>query len=391
VLLKIGKWLEKNREAIYKTRPDPFQISFSWGSVTVTRDKMNLIVMKNPEGGVIKLPGLNGDIKNIYVLGDTTVCNVSQTPTGLAIQFPASLDINREFKVIVLEFADGFSVRPANIFSVGRSGAVLDHQNSFKYFSNSGIDYSTRYTSTIKEEWTLESSRDIELKPELFYSEEEKGKVLDANFNGVIQVVSLTDGKEIFLKKRPLKFGPMYLQGPFWSGIQGAHDTLTKVDVNKPWFESKPWQLQSGWKNGGLYTLPANKENAYYVLQEIESEGTQSALVKITSGDALTVWINGKQKFTQLNLLNSDTVSHFVLLDLTPGKNQLVVKLFNNFHKQIHFALDFSSPQVIYKKELRGIKVKKGELYGISWRLNSPNTPHQDMGIPNARLVLTRE
>jgi alpha-L-fucosidase len=81
-------------------------------------------------------------------------------------------------------------------------------------------------------------------------------------------------------------------------------------------------------------------------------------------------------------------VGHFILLDLQRGKNQLLIKLFNNFQKQIHFSIDFSVPQVIYRKELPIIEVKKNKLYSMDWKLHNPATPHQDMNVPNMQLVL---
>jgi alpha-L-fucosidase len=349
--------------------------------------------MKNPENQTIELPGLKGSIKRVYILGEGIKCKVSKTSQGIRVQLPSSFDVSEEFKVIVLEFAGGFSVSPMNILKLDKQNVSLDHENSFKYFSNSGIDYATRYTSTIKEVWTVQASADALYTPELFYSEEERGKAIDLTFNGATQTVHLNDGDKVSLPNNVSSVcGPLYLQGPLWSGLEGVHGVTKEIDVNKPWAESveRPWQAMPDWKNGITYTLPADIENAYYVLQEIESNEDKKTLVKITSGDALVVWLNGKQKYIQINQLKRDSVTHFVELDLKRGKNQLLVKLFNKFHKQIPFAIDFSVPQVIYRKELPTFNFKKNKLYSVDWKLRNPDTPHQDMNLPNAKVILRK-
>lgn len=392
VLLRMGTWLRKNGGAIYNTRPDPFQVNFTWGAVTTSLRKLNLIVMKNPENRVIHLPGLKGVIKKTYVLSDGTKCKATKTETGVMITLPSSFNVSSEFKVLVLEFAGEFSVSPMNILKLDKHTVSLDNNNSFKYYSNSGIDYATRFTSTIKETWTFQPSADASIIPELFYTEEEKGIAIDLTVNDTTQTIKLTDGDKIPLvnKVASEEYGPLYLQGPFWSEIEGAHGIINEIDLNQPWPESqdKVWRAMPDWTNGHLCTLPADRESAYYVLQEIESTEDKKVMVKITSGDALTVWINGKQRYLQINPLKRDSVAHFIVLDLQRGKNQLLIKLFNNFQKRIHFAIDFSVPQVIYRKELPILNVKKNKLYSIDWKLHDPATPHQDMNVPNMQLIL---
>jgi alpha-L-fucosidase len=331
-------------------------------------------------------------INKAYVLDDGIKCKVTKSAKGAMITLPSRFTVNTEFKVIVLEFAGEFSVSPSNILKLEKQHVSLGHDNSFKYYSNSGIDYATRYTSTIKETWTLQSSADASVSPELFYSEEEKGTSIDLTFNGTTQTIALSDGDKIPLENNlpSERYGPLYLQGPFWSEIEGAHGIINEIDVSQLWPESncKSWQAMPDWENGNLHTLSADRESAYYVLQEIESNEDKKVIVKITSGDALTVWMNGKQRYIQINPLKRDTLVHFISLDLKRGKNQLLVKLFNNFQKQIHFAIDFSVPQIIYRKELPPFKVKKNKMYSIDWKLHHPTTPHQGMNVPNLQIVL---
>ena len=394
VLLKIGSWLQKNGEAIYNTKPDPFHVAFEWGSVTCTDSKIFLHVMQNPTGNRIQLPGLEGKIDKAYLLGEDAVYKTNEANGYVNIQLPESFDAGKEFKVIVLEFKQGFTVPPANIVNVTDEKIVLNNDNSFKYFSNSGIDYNTRYTSTVKELFTLLPRKNISVTPKLFYTDEEKGKTIELGLSNSPQVITLENDAPVKLNNdvSSIHFGTIYTQGPLFSGLDGVNASIENVDIAKPWpnKNDKAWQSTPEFKNGEVYSLPADMMTGYYLLQEIESPKPQQLVVRITSGDGLMVFLNGKKRFIQNNPFKKDSVAHYVLLDLKQGKNQLVVKLFNHFQKQIYFSVDYNVPQVIYQKTLPQIQLRKNIYYPVQWKLHSPFTPHQDLGLPGFSLELSK-
>lgn len=71
------------------------------------------------------------------------------------------------------------------------------------------------------------------------------------------------------------------------------------------------------------------------------------------------------------------------MLDLKQGKNQIVVKLFNHFHKDTPFRIKYNVPQVYYRKKLQPVQLKKDSYFPVSWKLHEPFTPHEGMGTPN--------
>jgi len=391
VLLKIGNWLKKNGEAIYNTQPDPFHVAFNWGSVTSTSDKIYLHLMQTPSDGVILLPGLKGVIKKAYVLSDQTTCETVKNAQGVQVKLPSGFAVNNEFKVIALQFADGFTVPPANIIPV-KGNVLLNTDNAFKYFSNSGIDYNTRYTSTIKEAFTLLPEKKETLIPYLNYSPEEKGKSIVLTLGNNSQVIALDNDSPVSLNTEvaSLKTGPVYLNGPMYSGLDGVHASVENINIDKPWpgQNGQVWQAHPEWKNGSINMLPAGMMTAYYLLQEIESPKEQQLLVKLVSGDGIMVFLNGKKRFIQNNPFKKDSVTHYILLSLKQGKNQLVVKLFNHFQKQVFFAIDTHIPQVVYQKQLPPVQLNKNIYYPVSWSLNEPFTPHQDLDLPDFSLEL---
>ena len=394
VLLQMGKWLAKNHESIYNTNSDPFHVDFPWGSITSRPDKLYLHLLKNPDNGKITLPGLKGNIVKADILGEQISCSYQKSADGVIIQLPKSIDASKEFKVVVLEFSGNYTVPPVNLMPLDNR-IELNTSNGFKYYSNSGIDYSTRYTSTIKEAWTLKAKQAGMYSAKLVYSDEEKGKTIDVTLNEKVQATVLDGSRQFKLDNdiRSLKMEPVYVQGPFWSGIEGAQGPVKDIDVQKPWptASDKAWQIADEGKgvDSDIFIFPGGLNTVYYCLQQIESQKDQKILVKITSGDGIFVWLNGTKKYVHNNPFKLNSIDHFLMLDLKKGKNQFVVKLLNHFHKQIPFKITYDVPQVYYEKELQQLQLGK-DFLPISWKLHESFTPHEDMGTPNMTLVLEK-
>ena len=111
-----------------------------------------------------------------------------------------------------------------------------------------------------------------------------------------------------------------------------------------------------------------------------------ASLIEIISGEAVQVFLNGLQVYIANSRTKDDRTSHELLLDLKPGTNQLLVKVFNNFHDSIPFAINTGIRQVLYTQALDPFKVNRNHFVPLSWELTNPPTPHQDLGLPNLRL-----
>ncbi|WP_214229515.1 alpha-L-fucosidase [Pedobacter sp. B4-66] len=392
VLLSIGKWLDKNKEAIYGTDPDPFHISFKWGSLTSRPNKIYLHLLSAPENGVITLPGLTGKIKDVYVLGENIKGKFSQNASGVTINVPQGLAIEKEFKVIVIEFANGYSVPPANIIAFNKAPLILNSHNAFKHYSSSGVDYNNRFQSTVKESWTISPSKGGNPTPVIYYTDEEKGKAIDLEINGKTTVVTLNGTAAEKLKNDPaaIKWGDIYQSGSYYSGVGGVHGNLTNVDVSRPWpnSDSQVWSKTDDRKNNVTYEIEADKNSATYFLQEITSEKDQSYLVGITSGDGVTVTLNGKVLAEHNNPFKEKQLKDVILLPLKKGKNQLIVKYYNGFKKINVMSIDNNLNQTVYHQELKPIAVEKGKYYPISWQLHNPLSPHTTIGLFNTRIEI---
>jgi alpha-L-fucosidase len=387
VLLRIGNWLAKNQDAIYGAQPDPFHVPFDWGSITSRKNKLYLHVMKAPQNGIIILPGLKGAVKKASVLDGGNNVTFSSNAQGITIQLPKSITGKQNVSVIVVEFKDSYTITPVNTIAERNHKFSLTHQNSFKYYSNSTIDYNTRFRSTVKESWVIAAKQKGTYAPQIFYTAEEKGRDITLTLDAKEHSIRLDNDEAVKLENDPstLAWGPQYLAGPFWSEFEGTQGDISNIDISKPWGgqHDSPWRLQANRKAGDPYSLPAELNTAYYVLQEITSPTDQPLLVGITSGDGVVVFVNGEEQLIHLNPNQKGSIHDVVLVRLRKGKNQLLVKFFNNFQKNIIGSFYPSVQQVFYKKTLEPVAFQTGKLYPVMMRLTNPVTPHQDMLVPN--------
>lgn len=392
VLLAMGEWIDKNKEAIYGTGPDPFHIPFPWGSITSRPDKLYLHLLSAPENNTITLPGLAGKIANVRVLGENETLKFNQNAEGVTIILPSGFDITEEFKVIAIEFLNGYTVPPANIIGMAKKALELNGHNAFKHYSSSGVDYSNRYQSTVKESWTIKPKQKLKVNPILYYTDNETGKSIDLEIDGKVSVITLEGENSVKLSNDPAKinWGPLYQSGYYYSGPGGVHGNLKNVDLSKPWpnGDNKPWAVRSSWKNNEVYTVPMDRNSATYLLQEITSEKDQPYLVGITSGDAVTVTLNGQVLAEHNNPYKVKEMKDLILLHLKKGKNQLIVKYYNGFKKSSNISIDTDVKQIWYAKELKPLTFEKGKYYPVSWQLHHPESPHTTLGLPNLSLVL---
>lgn len=394
VLLAIGEWLARNSEAIYGVDADPFQVSFDWGSITSKTDRLYLHIMKDPVNGVITLPGLHGKIKKAYVLDDQTPCKIGQGK-GVTVTIPAAIHPTENIRVITIEFDGGYTVDPVRIVDENKGTFILKEDNAFHEYSNSSIDYNTRFRSTIAETWMLKPSAGGTYTPVITYTEQEKGKSIDLLLNKKLVTVSLTDGKPLksAASGGNLSWSGFYTTGVFFSGIEGTHGDIRDIDVSKKWPSEtgSSWILRADLKPGEVYQSPADMESAYYVLQEVNALRDQTLLIDITAGDGYVLFVNGKERFLHLNTDRDHTVKDVVSVELLAGKNQLLVKCFNNFRKNFTFAMTPSGNQTVFQKNLASVSLQRGKFYSVGLKPNNPATPHGPMLLPNVKIEVVKD
>lgn len=373
VLLRIGEWLKVNGDAIYNTTANPFDHIFDWGEVTAKDDVLYLHLLQLPQNGVIQLDGLKGPVQLTDAPGGF---KVKATKDGTELLLPKDFSLNGEIKVLRLALGKGTQLLPGKPLPTGTRQLTRD--NATKHYSISGGDYESYYRSTVGYSWLFKGHRSG--KSTLWFTEQEKGKEVEFDVNGEKKTVTL-DGKQEALQKTDATWGPIYLAGPHWGGITWTHEGLEKGTPGDK------WKLQNEWKNGQSYELPSAPNDNWYVMQEVTVSKPGRYIVRITSGDGVQVFLNGKEQVVHNNPARATTQREDILLNLQAGRNSLVVKFYNKFATKTVLAIDTDAPQVLYKQEVSLGFSAKG-INNCHMRLHQPASPHSDMRLSGLMIAL---
>ena len=327
VLKEIGAWLKENGEAIYGTEASPFREDFAWGKSTRKGNKLYLILSgKYPTNGTIELnlPG--------YKLQDSKGILTSANMKGskLLVNLPENAYNDQNIEVVELTF-DREVLPQTNANETRTSNYSYD---CFDYYSN--------YRSTVSYEWTLPKKNST--KVELTYTPEELGKEIMLND----QPVKLEGEKAITLKVDPkTTWGKRYVCGPEFNLFDHASTINTNLD-KVPLRKGGEWKEMTEEK----ITLPVNIIEDYFMMQTIESPKEQDILLDVAAGNGIELFVNGVSVMKHLNPYRCKYREEKVLVHLKKGTNQLVLRAYNRFEKEISFMLRPSSEQVIYKQNV---------------------------------------
>jgi alpha-L-fucosidase len=127
ILKSVGDWMNKNSESIYGTSPSPFPAEFPWGFCTRKGDLLYLHVFDWPGDGVLKLKGLNNQIRNAFMLtekeGKLTVDRHEDGEYRISLPESPPDTIN---SVVVLQIAGVPDIAPLVVQQKGSEPVALD-------------------------------------------------------------------------------------------------------------------------------------------------------------------------------------------------------------------------------------------------------------------------
>ena len=327
VLKEIGAWLKENGEAIYGTEASPFREDFAWGKSTRKGNKLYLILSgEYPTNGTIELnmPGY----KLQESKGNLTSANMKGNK--LTISLPENAYNDETIQVVELTF-------DREVLPQASANAKRTSNYSYDCF-----DYYSNYRSTVSYEWALPKKNTT--KVELTYTPEELGKEITLND----QLVTLEGGKAVTLKVDPkTQWGKRYICGPEFNLFDRASTIETSLDA-------VPLRKGGEWKEitGETMTLPVGLINDYYIMQDVVSPKAQDMLLDVASGNAIELFVNGVSVMKHINPYRYKYREEKVLVHLNKGTNQIVLRVYNRFEKEITYLLRPSTEQVIYKQNV---------------------------------------
>ena len=382
VLRQIGQWVETNSEAIYGTIANPFHEVFSWGDITAKDNNVYLFIEDKPFSNQIILAGYEGKVDGVKVLGSNQACNYTETKEGLQIELP-SLDYDH-IPVLKVSFKDRFRVKPHHVINKG----MLSHHNAIHTYGHSSLDYYGGYKSLIGYNWNILSKRD-KIKPTLYFTENERDKLISIAIDGVEQQVKLTDNhsKTINLPKGVVEWGSIYTKrgrGVF-GNIEEEQEEFITADIIK-----EDWTLIEDFEYGEKQSIKLRPRGSILMMQEIESKKNQTIAVEIGSGNAVYILLNGEYITAHFSPERKAWQTETVLLPLKKGENQLVIKYFNRFEDKLHYSIQPLANWQVYSQQLESIPLSKSKdnIHQVSIKLAEPNSKVSPLQLNNVEIKL---
>lgn len=393
VLQAMGEWLQTNGEAIYETRAAGLADFPDWGEVTRKDDRLYMHVLQKPDDRILQLEGIFGEPVSAHLLDNPSrQLAVTLENEVLQVQLPGNEPFD-DIRVVEVVFSRPFLVRPPTSVVSAQQGEsmVLDRTNSHKHYSFSGVDYYSSFRSIVRESWTFDEHVSGSFQGELIYTDAEAGRSIELLTPDGIRLVRLRGGtSESVDENAQVQFGPLFINGPIGSRIDRLTGREYPIDIQAPW----PGRSGSVWQRvdvlpGEHISRPAYMNQSWYTWQQLQSEGTAEVLLALERTDGVQVFLNGLEVYAHNNPSKQELKRDLVRLQLRDGANELLVKYYNRFGRQIEFSQKPTDRQVQYRKPLEAVSLSGAASDQLIWQEHYPVSIHSNMAMPGLRLVLT--
>ncbi len=360
VLIGIGDWVDKNREAIYGAKASPFHNTFSWGEVTTNNGSLYAFVRNIPFSSKIELSGFSGDVKNVELLSTGKSFNFKQNGDRLEVDINSYNGVAKlatmNMPVIKISFVNDFTIKPALIVNDG----VLTPTNAISLFGHSSLNYYAGYKSLIGYDWIFKT-RKSNITPVLSFTESEIGRKLIFNLDGQKQSITLqpSSSKKVVIPRNSVKWTNLYRKPG--RGVFGnlSEEGDLNVDISE-------WQKVSDFNYKETYKENVLPRQSIVFLQEIESDREQIVAVRVGSGNGVYIALNGNYITAHLSPDRIKSQDEIILLPLKKGLNQLVIKYYNAFEKEFSYNITPLNDWIVYQLKLTAKKLEKKGYHSVS-------------------------
>ncbi len=367
VLRGIGEWMDVNGEAIYGTSANPFHGSFEWGDIGSNENQLYAFIENMPGTKKIQLNGVDGNVTGVYLLSTGQSLSFLRKGHGVEIDL-SSIAANELLPVVKITFQNGYAVLPDPIVKTGE----LIPANAMPLFGHSSLNYYAGYKSLIGYDWALQR-RSGTYAPEILFTDQEVGRQLLVEIDGKQQTVILvpTGTKQVKLSPGSVRWGSLYRKPG--RGVFGnvEEEGAAVIDVQA---EDARWVEVLGFRYGEEQSEAILPRESVVLLQEIESSKDQSVAVRVTSGNAAYILLNGQYITAHFSPERTEKEEELLLLPLKKGENQLVIKLYNGFENLLHYGIAPLEEWFIHSRKLEPVRLEKKDFYRVSLRAaNSPS------------------
>jgi alpha-L-fucosidase len=378
VLRNIGRWIKVNKEAIYGSSPNPFHSKLSFGQATQKDNHLYLFIDSIPSSARLMLPGLKTKILSARFMGSGIPLKIDQSsePKEIIWTAPAMAD-PMEMPVIEVTLEGTPVVKDEPIIEATEEGLNLTPHNAQLLRSFTGADYYTMIPSTTGMIWHFNSPYPL-AEAEIHFTEYEKGRQIEITSGSKTQIVSL-EGKALKLVRNSedsLKVAPSFRSEEFIGGLSDI--TVNTTGTYRRAISTGDWMRPDETNAQGSHPLP---RSAHYYFIEVTSEHTQQYCFTITGNDGLQVWVNREEKLLERNQKPGTPMKRTLVVSLTEGNNQLLIKNYNRHGSPDHFAMEKEPAAQWYT-----IKVPillSGESSDLILKGVNPPTLHTPLDLPN--------
>ncbi len=349
VLLGIGKWVKDNSESIYASDSNPFDHPFSFGDMTTNNGNLYAFI-GNKHLNDIVIDGFEGRVKEVSILSSGESIEYSQKRGNVSFDL-SKANLSGSMPVVKIEFEDDFSTIPSSIVAKN----MLTTQNANPLFGHSSLNYYAGYKSLIGYDWTLKNKRQRQITPQVLFTESEVGRELEllaqTDNSTTTQKFTLTptSSKVEKLNEKTVQWGNIYRKpgrGVFGSMPEEGVDNI-KVET------AKEWTKLDDFKYGESITERILPRASFVLLQMIESDKDQTIAIEVESGNGAYILLNGEYITAHLSPDRIKSQTEIVLLPIKKGNNQLVIKYYNGFEKEISYSIKPLTEWTIHTHKLR--------------------------------------
>lgn len=366
VLEEIGKWLDRNGEAIYGTTQSPFRSRFAWGGVTRKSNVLYLILSgKRPSSGEITLP-----VKDNKLLKAEGPAKVKLQKDALSVKFDADA-YTGDIKVVKLTFKR--PVLPAE-----------SKQTNTRITKNSYCcqDYYTNYRSDVSYTWNTHSTR--KLAGVCFtYTATDVDKQVEVTLDGKPYAYTLhEDAPKSIMQARVAESNRYVCHTRKSTFDADAHDLFSPS-------VSPDGDKEAKWQSVALdhQTVEARPFQTVYVMETVTSPCEQEVIMEVGAGNGVELYVNGYSVMKHLNPYRCAYRMEKVRVNLRPGDNQIVLRAYNRHERNIEWHLKVSDDQNIYSTPVYLPDFRKSSSHTVTIRQADEDSQHKDCELYNLRMI----
>lgn len=370
VLESMGKWLEKNGDAIYGTEQSPFREDFEWGVITMKDRRMNLILSGEcPEDNVIVINAAG--LKSVRSADSDVLCRYRNGQIKVTLPQDAYADPS-DFRVIRLDLGSD----PAALAFAGKpaDGKYLTAADAMCDYSYSCFDYYSNYRSTVAYRWSFYPDSKV---ISLIYTGDETGREVSVEINGVKSQLALSGGKPVNLPMASVEEGRLLCRrlrgGTFTRPTEWTvydDETLSHFEV--------------------LDTVEIDKKvgkfSNYILVRELDVKEEGYAVFDVTTGNGMEVILDGVSIVKHLNKYGTSLTNEKVVLYLSKGTHQIALRCYSRFEDRSVMGLKLSEAEFMAVD----LQVDRSDLCELRLAASDLESVHTDCGLHNVIICNAR-